>query len=190
MPKYTLLRAFDPDMTRAELDGMALASMATLATYMYRGTERPQTSDHGIRWIRSYWEPGGTWGMCLFEAPDLAVLSDYQDLCGTGFIEGREVVEIEGPTLGAGADATRVAVSMRLGRGEESSPPDLLADLSAMTTADDGQTRFARAYWCDETRTATALFETSTPEHFEQRIAPVAERQPARIVELRPDDYR
>ncbi len=190
MPKYTLLRAFDPEMTRAELDGMALASMATLATYMYRGTERPQTSNHGIRWIRSYWEQGGTWGMCLYEAPDLAVLSDYQDLCGTGFIEGREVVEIAGAAPTADDTPTRVAVSIRLDRDQELPSPRLLADLSAMATADDGLTRFARAYWCDETRTATALFETSAPEHFEQRIAPVAERQPARIVELRPEDYR
>ena len=195
MPKYALVRSYDPEMTRAQVDGLALSNIAALDTYVYRGGKTIQTQDHGIRWIRSYWQQGGTWGVCLYDAPDLEVLSAYQDLCASPFLEAREVLDLAPQSDSAGGDGARVAVDLVLGNG----PDGLLDHLAAManpetktgTKTDSTESvRLVRAYWSDRDRRVTALYETTNPEALEQRMAEVAESQPARIVELSPADYR
>ena len=41
MPKYALLRFLQADLTRAQIDGMALLTMANLENYIYRGGSTP-----------------------------------------------------------------------------------------------------------------------------------------------------
>ncbi len=188
MPKFSLVRSFSPEMTRAQLDGMALATMAALDTYVYRGGKVIQTTDHGIRWIRSYWEPGGAWGMCLYESPNLDILSDYQELCALPFVAAREVVELDGTSGLAHSEAVRVAVELRLDGEEESR--QRLERLCSSLAAGSAGVRFVRAYWTEGERRATALFETTEPERFEERAAEVTEQRPARVIELGPSDYR
>ena len=187
MPKYALRRHFSPLMTRAELDGMALASMAALESYLYRGGNTPHSGDHGIRWIRSYWEPGSTFGMCLYEAPTLEVLQDYQYLCNLPFLDAKEVVEVPGPldrsTTKAAHD--RVAVSIRLD-GAFADPVGALSEVVASRSA----AALVRAYWDEQEQLATALFETDDGDEFAECVASIAEHSHPRIVEISPEEYR
>ena len=187
MPKYALVRQFNPLMTRSELDGIALANIATLDSYIYRGGSEPKTSDHGIRWVRSYWEQGGYWGMCLYEAPNLDILQVYQDLCGMPVMDSREVVELPGPLEGvADLGATdRVAVSFQL--DGVSTPEEFMSTLVA--GGGDPGTGLVRTYWNAEKRLATALFQAKDAHAFAARAAPLATTAPARIVEVTPEEY-
>jgi hypothetical protein len=184
MPKYALLRQFDPAMTRAQLDGLALQNQAALATYIYRGGSEPRSGDHGIRWIRSYWEQGGTWGMCLYESPDLPSLADFQEFCSMPFLEGREVQELDRETGAASASdgLPRVALTLKV-PADAAEPGTFLAGL-----APDRAT-WLRAYWDPERRRATALFATTSPEAFLADVRNVDGR-PATIVEITPEEYQ
>lgn len=189
LPKFALGRYFDPAMTRAQLDGMAIANLAALSSYIYRGGTTPRTDDHGLRWIRSYWQQGGTWGMCLYESPDVEALIDFQTLCGAPFVDIREVVEIEGDTLPA-AVGDRIALSLRLTEADAQDPAAALAGFGG--SAPDGyRPGLIRAYWDAKERMATALFETSDPSSFEHVVASTApEARPALIIEVTPDEYQ
>ena len=189
MPKFALLRQFSPEMTRAQLDGIALASMATLDSYVYRGGLEPATDDHGIRWIRSYWEPGGYFGLCLYEAPSLALLSVYQNLCNLPYLDGQEVVEMSGPLEGGETDghSARVAVSFRLDDAG-GNPEEQISRLTELGAASDAG--LIRTYWSEKQHIATALFMTSDSGRFAEQVTPLAERKPAKIVEISPEEYR
>ncbi len=176
-------------MTRAQLDGMAIANLAALSSYIYRGGTTPRTDDHGMRWIRSYWQQGGTWGMCLYESPDVETLVDFQTLCGAPFVDICEVVEIEGGALPEAIGA-RIALSLRLTEADAQDPAAALASLGDSAT-EDSRPGLIRAYWDAKERKATALFETSDPGSFERVVARAQpEARPALIVEVTPDEYR
>ena len=189
MPKYALVRQFNPLMRRSELDGIALANMATLESYIYRGGSRPKTADHGIRWVRSYWEEGGYWGMCLYEAPNLEILQVYQDLCGMPVLDAREVVDLPGPLEGIepSGEGERVAVSFRLKETGEAPQQQMERLAGGGASADAG---LVRTYWSATQRIATGLFSTRDGSAFAGRVASVADVAPAKIVEVTPDEYR
>jgi hypothetical protein len=185
MPKYALLRQFDPATTRAQLDGLALQNQAALATYIYRGGSQPTAGDHGIRWIRSYWEQGGTWGMCLYESPDLPSLADFQEFCSMPFLEGREVVEIDREAPGdasTSAGLPRVALTVKV-------PPDEAEPRTFLAALAPDPATWLRAYWDPERRRATALYATPSPEGLVARVGRVDGR-PATIVEITPEEYQ
>ncbi len=194
MPKYALLRSFPPAMTRAQLNAKTLANMATLETYIYRGGSEPTHAPHDIKWIRSYWEPGGYWGMCLYEAPNMAVLRDFQFLCGAPFIEGHEVEELGNcdSTLEVPEGQAKVAVTLQL-RDEETEPNQALEAIthdSHERGADGPCAEWVRAYWNPDTRRATALYVTDEPEGLQETLATLADSKPATIVEVYPEEYQ
>ena len=127
--------------------------------------------------------------MCLYESPDVATLIDFQTLCGSPFVDIREVVEIEGNALPA-AIGDRIALSLRLTEADAQHPAAALAGFGG-STADDYRPGLIRAYWDARERMATALFETSDPSSFERVVVSAApEARPTLIVEVTPDEYQ
>ncbi len=177
MPTFALHREYDPSMTRAQIDGVALAGAAALQTFLYRGGERPVAEPHGISWVRSYWQPGGTWGMCLFEAPSLQVLSAFQELCGTPFLDAMEVEELSPPDAN-GDPQVAVAVSVD---PEPSESPDVTMRNALGLAAFD----CVHSYWASARNSGVALLST-TPS---QRI-PGATILAESVVHLQPSDYQ
>jgi hypothetical protein len=177
---YALFRTYDPAMTRSQLDGIALASLASLDTYVYRGGSSVQLRDHGIRWVRSYWEEGGTWGACVYEAPEADVLAVYQDLCGLPFRSMEEVVELPGPAAAPGGRP--LAVELRVDPGAD--PAERAAALA------ESDASLIRVYWNAAARHAFALFDARDEPAAKSRLAAGAARPPASVVEITPDDYR
>jgi hypothetical protein len=177
---YTLFRNYDPALTRAQLDGMALASLATLDTFIYRGGTAMQTADHGIRWVRSYWEQGGTWGLCLYEAPNREILAIYQDLCGLPFRAMEEVVEL--PGTASTKNGSRVAVEFRL-------DPDADAPRHAALLGGASAT-LDRLYWNAPGGRAVAVFCVPDESAAKSLLAREASGPSAAVVEISPDEYR
>jgi hypothetical protein len=189
MPKYALLRILSPAFTRKDIDGMALLAMSALETYMYRGGSTPIDASHDIRWIRSYWEPGGSWGTCLYEAPNMAVLRDFQNLCAMPFIEGHEVQELgdTGTTLNTADREDKLVANIPMDSNGSGSA-DVFETLSQWARVQSAA-KLVRAYWNAEAGRATALYVTDEPDALGQKLAEVMDGSPARIVEVYPEEY-
>jgi hypothetical protein len=153
---------------------MVLMSGAALESYIYRGGSHPTTEPHGIGWVRSYWQKAGTWGLCIFDAPNLSVLSAFQDLCGTPFLDAMEVREAAGnPDI-----RTSVAATLSLGRAEGVDP---MAE--ALTALGNPSPEVSWVYWSTERRLAVSLLagEPETPRE--------GLKIETGLVEIRPEDY-
>lgn len=162
MPKYALIRELDPNMSRAEIDGAALTVLASEKSYVFRGQEVPQDGDHGIRWIRTYWEQGGTWALCLYEAPDFPALTAFEAVCDMPFVDGYEVEEIAGQDQAA-LDGDRVAVSMAVD-GEANAKAAALTMVNGDSRETPDGTSWIRTYWDPEGQRVTALFRVPAGE--------------------------
>ena len=192
MPKYALIRQLDPAMTRAEIDGLALNTLASLASYLFRGEDVPQTGDHGIRWIRSYWEQGGSWALCLYQAPSLAVLTHFQGVCETPFVDGYEVDELSDPEAGrnTGADGDhRVAVTFDLGTHGS---PDAVSRAVSGPVGAEGRSAagWVRTYWDPVGHRATALFRVEDGEAEVSALRKLEVQRIAKVVEVDPSEYQ
>lgn len=174
MPRFALFRDYDPTTTRAQLDGVALAGAAALQTYVYRGGSEQHHEPHGISWIRSYWEPGGRWGMCVFDAPNLAVLAGFQELCGTPYVDAMEVEEIPGDA--SGSPDPQLALTMQL-------PPALPLRTALRDALPASIGRLVRAYSSPDRHSVVALLHGSTAEDVGAKVPA------ARVIELTPADY-
>lgn len=172
MPRFALSRDYPSDLTRTQIDGMVLASGAALQTFIYRGSDRPSTSAHGISWVRSYWQPGGTWGVCIFDAPDLAILSAFQDLCAAPFHDAMEVEEAAAnPNL-----ATSIALQFNM-RHTSDDP------IAAASTAIGVAPRDVGRVYLSRERSSALAFVATEP-------APTnALRIESGVVEITPDEY-
>jgi hypothetical protein len=180
MPKYALERILPSNLTREQIDGMVMANLNALETYIYRGTNEAHLDDHGIRWIRTYWEEGGNFGMCLYEAPNLRVLDDYQRLCGLPYIEAREVEEVPGSTESAGGEHLVAKFDLPAA----AAPEDSIEALAGLAQG----TPVIRAYWDRDRHRAVALFDSADPVGA-ARLAAAAATPPTRIIEVDPTEY-
>jgi hypothetical protein len=172
MPKYALFRDFPPTLSRTELDGMVIATQAALQSYIYRGEAYPSTVPHGINWVRSYWQPGGSWGMCVFEAPNLSVLSAFQDACAAAFIDAMEVEE----TASNLSVPTPIAVTVPLAFGN-ADPLSSAEEAVGLSRRDVG-----RVYWNGERKTVIALVACEPAAETQLEIA-------TGVIELKPAEY-
>lgn len=50
----------------------------------------------GVRWVRSYWQPGAAWGVCHYAGPDPGSVERWNDICGIPYLEVSEVEVVEG----------------------------------------------------------------------------------------------
>lgn len=221
MPTFAILRALPETTTRSDCDAMALESIAMIDLYnrfCRTQGEKPssremmtsafedgflaapaatdQRLDSQVRWIRSYWAPGTTWGMCLYEAPNGGELGEFQLACAvdTG-VRTWEVTEVRDPanTNGVG-DTTEppegwdlVAIDVPI--PEKARVAEALTEAAGQAPLSTGEdARWIRAYVAvdDENGSAAlALFAVPAPAI----DTAMRESGAHRIVEIRPEDY-
>ena len=156
MPKFAVLRDLPLTLTRSELDGMAIEGIVAMDIYPYC---RREDGDPGIEWIRTYWQPGSSWGLCLYEAPSTEELWRFQTSCGLEALEIREVTELVSATASDGTDETAASLA-----------PAALAAVEAPLSAVDVDERglpsatalpggeWIRTYWDEDRQTAIGLY--------------------------------
>lgn len=84
---FALFRDITPEVTREDWDAGAVRSL--LATGMYVAW-----AGYSVNWIRSFWEPGGHWGMCVYEAPGVEQIEWFNRECSFTAIDIREIHEL------------------------------------------------------------------------------------------------
>ena len=225
MPTYAILRDIPDTFTRADYDAVALESIALIDLYDRfcqtlghrpasrealtseltppRGwaagdaVDRDQPVNWRVRWIRSYWAPGTTWGVCLYEAPSASSLEEFQLTCAVDQgVSTWEVTEIRDATNTDDAGDTSETpegwelAAMEVPIPEESHAAAAMTDAAgqAPLSADEAA-RWIRAYVAvneEDASAPLALFAAPAPV-----VSAVARESRAyRIVEIRPDDYR
>jgi hypothetical protein len=50
-----------------------------------------------VQWVRSYWQPGTDWGLCLYTARDDEAVRTWHDLCRVPYAGIEEIEVEEGP---------------------------------------------------------------------------------------------
>ena len=189
MPKYAILRDLPDTFVRADIDGLALEGVVMIDLYnrfcgsrghlpadtaalhadpaasgaelLGRAIDGNNPAEWEVRWIRSYWAPGTSWAVCLYEAASVDDLRTFQTTCqadeGVGV---REVLEVANPKRTDGAGGTAGVppgwelVALDLPTGE--TPPERTEVSTAVVAAGrrpplDGCTgaEWVRAYWPD-----------------------------------------
>ncbi|MCZ6544181.1 MAG: DUF4242 domain-containing protein [Chloroflexi bacterium] len=155
MPKYAILRDLPLTLTRTELDGMAMEGLVAADLYPLC---RTQQGNPGIEWVRTYWQPGSNWGLCLYEAPSAEELWDFQRSCGMEAVEIREVTEQRSDvTCDAAGELSDAIAGSQLTAVEIPLNADGENALAASGT-------WIRTYSDSERQTAIALYATSDSE--------------------------
>lgn len=98
MKRFAILRDVPPDLGWEDVDAGAIQNMIYMGL---RETDREiawEPSIVGVRWVRSYWEPGSSWGTCLYEGQDAATVRDWHELCQVPYVSIREI-EVDEATL-------------------------------------------------------------------------------------------
>ena len=175
---------------------------ASGAELLGRAIDGNNPAEWEVRWIRSYWAPGTSWAVCLYEAASVDDLRTFQTTCqadeGVGV---REVLEVANPKRTDGAGGTAGVppgwelVALDLPTGE--TPPERTEVSTAVVAAGrrpplDGCTgaEWVRAYWPDwvEGRaedSGLALF--AVPSATVERT--LRSESVHRVVEVTPEEY-
>lgn len=97
MKRFAILRKLDPNLTREDLDSGAVESILNLAVQEVDPAEASNPHVTPVNWVRSYWEPGTSWGLCLYTGHDELSIERYHDFCEIPYVTIREVHETEYP---------------------------------------------------------------------------------------------
>ena len=99
MANYAILRDMDPTWTRADVDAGAVQTLFN----MRLGRRYPELAWEPrmieVDWVRSFWQEGTNWGLCLYTAPESQQIADYHSLCGVPYVEYHEIEEHFSPEL-------------------------------------------------------------------------------------------
>ena len=94
MKRFAILRNPDPKTTRADIDAGAMDALLSLAGVQATPGEAYDPIVAGISWVRSYWAPGTSWGLCLYTGRDETAIEEYHRLCEVPFVTIHEVDEV------------------------------------------------------------------------------------------------
>ena len=97
MKRFAILRNLDPNLTREDLDSGAVESILNLAVQEVDPGEASNPHVTPVNWVRSYWEPGTSWGLCLYTGHDELSIERYHDFCEIPYVTIREIHETECP---------------------------------------------------------------------------------------------
>jgi len=101
MKQFAILRQLPLELGWEDIDASAIQNMV----YMGLGEAdmdvvwEPRIL--GVQWVRTYWQPGSDWGLCLYTAPDERAVRDWHDLCHVPYAGIEEIEVEEGPTAAA-----------------------------------------------------------------------------------------
>ena len=95
--KFAIRRSLNPTMTREDVDAGALQSIFTLSAIGVPPEEAfdPRLSrDSELEWIRSYWQEGSDWGLCLYTARSESELELFHTACALPYVSFTAVDEV------------------------------------------------------------------------------------------------
>ena len=185
MKRFAILRNLDPEMTRQDIDSGAVETLISLSVQdIDPGAEfNPEIT--GVNWVRSYWAPGTSWGLCLYTGRDEEAIERYHSVCEVPFVTIREVSETDSGVAephfgGAGSSEPAIlAIEARMDGG-----PAEGKEWGALAAS------WVRSYTDTGEGTVVGLFRTDRLD-----IDAVKRRARTRgwtlhdIVEIRPSDY-
>ncbi|HET7738999.1 MAG TPA: hypothetical protein VFK32_10535 [Tepidiformaceae bacterium] len=209
MRKFAIRRALDPTMTRDEVDAGALQSLFNLSAINVPIEEAfdPRLSrDSELEWVRSYWQEGGDWGLCLYTARTESELALYHTACALPYVSFTAVDELwspdsTDPTSGRavvppGAVLFTLEGALAATAPVEPGPGDVESflrrlDYGGVVTPGEAGTRWVRAYVDTESRVVIGTFLA----HDERTYLAIAGRAQdtgviiRRVIEVTPSEY-
>jgi hypothetical protein len=189
MKRFAILREVPATLTWPEVDASAVQNIINMhATNVEQEVVWTQGRGlQGVRWIRSYWEPGNTWGLCLYEGESTGQVERWNFQCGVPFVEVREIEEQEPPApvayhAGFHADpAVSKLVVLECPAGER--VEKRLAPLGVERPT------WVRNYLDPERGIAISLYQAELPADETIRILESQGWAVRRVVEITPNDY-
>lgn len=202
MKRFAILRDNDPAATRTDVDAMAMQTIINLRAPNLGVAVMPRFV--GVDWVRSYWQEGNAWGVCLYEAPGPQPLVEYHDMCGPPYVEFREIAEFTAPgaevtsagttALSEGETLFTIETTLEADEPRAASFASLPATLTQAAGGLEGSldhVRWVRAYWDGERRRALSLYvtrEAATVEALSRVLEPAgAIVRP--VTEIAPGEY-
>lgn len=178
MKNFAILRSVPEDLTWTQIDAAALQNMSYMGLAEDEADLAWEPKVLGVNWVRSYWEPGSSWGVCLYTARDEQAVRDWHDLCQVEYA-GITEIEIE--------EAPGMDAYPRGFHGPREAAPLVAVEAPAPGHAPaPNDWRWIRTYRDAASGAELQLFlpDGATTER------PLAERGAVRrVVELRPEDY-
>lgn len=101
MKHFAILRSVPEDMTWDQVDAAAMQNMSYMGLDESEADIAWEPRALGVKWVRSYWQPGSTWGTCLYTAKDEQAVRDWHDLCQVSYAGIREIEVEEGAAVPA-----------------------------------------------------------------------------------------
>ena len=183
MKRFAILRNLDPNLTREDLDSGAVESILNLAVQEVDPGEASNPHVTPVNWVRSYWEPGTSWGLCLYTGHDELSIERYHDFCEIPYVTIREVIETERAEAPALTEADGDPAFLTIEAPSDGIPhgAEAWGDLAP---------NWVRSYTGIDAKFVVALFQSDgiDPEDLEAR-ALANGWTVHRIVEIRPTDY-
>lgn len=203
MKRFAILRRLETTTTREDWDAGA---MQTLLNLRAEHTDKVGTQPNfrSVAWVRSYWHEGSTWGLCLYEAPELAEVANYHEICEVPYVEFRDVAEASADdvelnefgltALSEGESLFTIEAVLDATEPDEPAFATLPASLAGASGGLEGSLdhiRWVRAYWDEERGSALALYATREAGTI-TALAQVLEGSGATVrpvVEIAPGEY-
>lgn len=91
---FAILRSVPEDLTWDQFDASAIENLLNLKLMGDPENILWTALIPDVTWVRTYWEPGATWGTCLYTAPSEATVREWHDICHVAYAGIREV-EVE-----------------------------------------------------------------------------------------------
>ena len=91
MKRFAILRDLPGDFGWEQIDANAIQNLIYMGIPEKDRALAWEPRILGVSWVRSYWQPGSTWGLCLYEAPDVQSVRDWHELCDIAYAGIREV---------------------------------------------------------------------------------------------------
>jgi len=91
---FAILRTVPDNLTWDQFDAAAIQNLLNLHVMGDPRNIEWTALVPDVAWVRSYWEPGSTWGTCLYAAPDEPTVRQWHDVCKVEYAAIREV-EVE-----------------------------------------------------------------------------------------------
>ena len=168
MKRFAILRDFDPATTQEDIDAGALETLLNMASADLVKGMIWEPGLYGVSWIRTYWQPGTGWAMCLYGGETEESIEHYHSLCDVDYVEIREVSElgpesIEGtdPREEAGDGQEIIAVE---GRGQPANDDEAtMRQLGTLLRSAEERgglapSEWIRTYWDGERGVAVSFF--------------------------------
>ncbi len=191
MNRYAILRQISPSMTRQEVDAAALETLFNMSAMNVPEEDAWEPRLTGIGWVRSYWEPGGSWGLCLYRAKDAGAVELYHRSCNVPYVEFGEVQEVSAAGRETASGRTLVPAGHELLTVEFAAAGANVDERWFVDAVCGEALTWVRAYRDQRRGRAVALYSAPDADAV-QTVSDRLQRSGVvvrRVVEIHPDEY-